>query len=755
VRALLAGSLARLRRRPGRAASSVFGIVAAAAMIGTAVTIAYNLDGGFARAADEAHMPDVIVHFDSRDAALIGDRVRALPNLAAYSLQLEKRPEQITATGRTPILTGDVLGTLGRQHGYRIVSGRDLSTGLGQAVIERGLAEEMHLRVGDRIEVGPPAEAIAVRVVGIAVAPDNVAYPYASGARVWMPYPDVEALSGGAGRPVNTALLWVRDRSQLDVTLEQARGAVFGLTGLSFVTRRGLGVFVDGAAGIVIALLVAVSLGALLGAFVMIAASARAEVQRRLESIALVQALGASPGTIVAAAAAEACLIAVPAALIGLTAGALVANTAVVAVLHALDQFPRGWGVVVPLAGCFVLLVAIVAGATAWPTWRACRLPAASSLRDAELPARPSPVPAPRGTVGLGVRMATARPVRTAATVVVMAGAIAVALLLLGLAAELQRLERDPSAISKHYQFTTRSSTLALAQIRRLPGVAAAAQRFSNQVVDSYQLGESFELVAYCGNRLRFENPPLAAGSRAIRPGQVEVGQGLSDPLGLVPGSTLAVQFGDGDETRFHVTGIVRTLDNDGRVVYAQPGREICGFRGGQTVIQLAAGADPTRVAQELRLAGHRAATVTGVTTRNAGFLGVLADLLRTVAVVDGLVCVYVLAQMLGLLALERGAAVGLLRAVGASARQIGAVFLGAALLVAAIAFPLAVLVEHTLLGPQAADLAASYATVPLGASSTDVAAALVGLAVVAGASSLFVARRMLRVPVTRLLRDP
>ena len=52
---------------------------------------------------------------------------------------------------------------------------------------------------------------------------------------------------------------------------------------------------IDGAAGIVIALLVAVSLGALIGAFVMIVASARAEVQRRLETIALVRALGASP----------------------------------------------------------------------------------------------------------------------------------------------------------------------------------------------------------------------------------------------------------------------------------------------------------------------------------------------------------------------------------------------------------------------------------------------------------------------------
>jgi predicted lysophospholipase L1 biosynthesis ABC-type transport system permease subunit len=731
------------------------GIAAAAAMIGAAVTVAYNLDGGFARAADEADMPDVIVHFDQRDAGLIASRVHALPNLAAASLQLEQRPELLSAPGRPQVTSGDVLATLGARHPYKIVSGRDLPGGLGEVVIERGLAAQLHLAVGDRIDVGPPSRAIQARVVGIAVAPDNVAFPYASGARVWMPYPDVQALAGGSGRPVNTALLWVRDRSQLEVTLEQARAAVFGLTGLNFVTRQGVGVLVDGAAGIVIALLVAVSLGALLGAFVMIAATARAEVQRRLEAIALVRALGASTRSIVAAAIVEAWLIAVPAAVLGLAAGAVAANSAVVAVLHALDQFPRGAAVLAPLAGCFAALLALVAAAAAWPTWRACRAPVAPALRDAELPATPRGAPVPAGTFGLGMRMALARPVRTVATVVVMAGSIAVALLLVGLAAELQRLENDPSAISKHYQLTTHSSTLALQQIRHLPGVAAAGQRFSSSVADSFQLGESFELVAYCGDRLRFEDPPLAAGNRATLPQQAEVGQGLSDPLGLVPGSTLAVQFGDGDEARFHVTGIVRTLDNDGRVVYVQPGRDICSFRGGQTVIQLKSGADPNRVEQELRLAGHRAAAAAGVTTRNAGFLGVIADLLRTVAVIDGLVCVYVLAQMLGLVALERRGTVGLMRAVGAAPAQIATMFLGAATVVVGLAFPLAVVVERLLLGPRTAALAASYATVPLGAGTLELVVSLGAVIVIAVAASVIVARRMLLLPVTRLLRDP
>ena len=52
MRPLLAGALARLRRRRGRALLAAAGIAAAAALTGAAVTVSYNLHGGFARAAD-------------------------------------------------------------------------------------------------------------------------------------------------------------------------------------------------------------------------------------------------------------------------------------------------------------------------------------------------------------------------------------------------------------------------------------------------------------------------------------------------------------------------------------------------------------------------------------------------------------------------------------------------------------------------------------------------------------------------------
>ena len=83
---------------------------------------------------------------------------------------------------------------------------------------------------------------------------------------------------------------------------------------------------------------------------------------------------------------------------------------------------------------------------------------------------------------------------------------------------------------------------------------------------------------------------------------------------------------------------------------------------------------------------------------------------------------------MLALTAYERRSSIALIRACGADTAQVAAVFAGAALVVAAIAAPVAIVVQRTLLGPQAADLAATYATISLAAAPRDSAVVLAGL---------------------------
>jgi ABC-type lipoprotein release transport system permease subunit len=746
-----------LRGHRTQTALTAAGVAAVAAMVGAAVTVGEGLATGFDRAATRADVPDVIATFDQRDLAEVRARVQALPNVAGVSFRLRERRVHAWTGANRGVTSAQLEGVMPGRRGYAVVEGHDLSGAPGEALVEAGLARTWHIGPGDSIGIQTPTSIRPARgrVVGVVVAPDNVAYPLASAPRIWLPYHAVrDGFAAGGGTPVDEALIWARDPTRLDVMLEQARAASFGIGGVVFVTRPGMRVFIDRAAGIVIALLVAFSVVALGTAAVMLAAASRVDVQRRLEAFGTMRALGASRRRVVATVAFEKALVAVPATTLGIALGWAAADRPTRRLLAALDQFAPGWDILPSLVLAGLVVVVVVVGAAVWPAWRTCTRAIAQLLRSPEVRTGRRIRGLPSGAVGLGVRMVASRPVRVVATTVVLAASGAVVLLMLALAGLLSSLEHDPGIVGKRYQLATRGSRSALEHARSLPGVAAAALRFSSDVADSYDLGQTFQLVAYCGDRLRFEAPALESGRRAVRPGEAEVGQGLATALGLRPGSTLAVQFGDGDEARFRVAGVVDALDNDGRMAYVQPGREICHFTGGETVIQLDPGADRAVVASELVQIGRPARTVGGVTANDASFLGVLVALLRTVAVLDGIVCAYVVAQMMLLTARERRSAVAVLRACGASRRAVGEVFAGTALPAAVMAAPVAVLLEAVVLGPAVSRLTASYVAVSLGPTWTEVGLVAVGLVAISGAAAAWVAHGASRDPVSEALQD-
>ncbi|MDQ3875585.1 MAG: hypothetical protein M3322_08600, partial [Actinomycetota bacterium] len=292
--AVLVHALALLRARPGRAALTAVGIAAAAAMVGASVTVGYSLSTGFERAARAAGLADVVARFDAVPRTALATRVRALPNLEAAAYRLEARGIEVQA-GDGWSSEGQLEGILPGRRGYAVVSGRDLSLGGGEALVERGLAREWGVDPGDLVSVGGYGGQARLTVVGIAVEPETIAFPLVNRPRVYAAHDDVRRIAGAGGGNVNAALLWATDPRDLDVMLTQARAAGFGVRELTFVTRAGVRVLVRRAGGLVIALLGAFSLVALAAAGLMLASSARAELQRRLEAIGLLRALGASP----------------------------------------------------------------------------------------------------------------------------------------------------------------------------------------------------------------------------------------------------------------------------------------------------------------------------------------------------------------------------------------------------------------------------------------------------------------------------
>jgi ABC-type antimicrobial peptide transport system permease subunit len=771
------GALARLRVRRGRGLLAVAGIAAAAAMLGAAVTVGYSLATGFERAAARADLPDVIARFDEERPARIEERVRALPNVETASLRLAIRRVPIAGgSGSTERGVAEVVR--GGRRGYAILEGRDLRPRADEVLVERGLAREWGLEVGDRVQV---AGLGGLRLVGIALSPDNVAYPVAVGARFYLSNDGLLARYGAAGTelgepPVNSLLLWTRDPDRLEETLTQARAVSYGITDLRFVTRSGVQVLIDQAAGIVVALLIAFSLVALGSAMLMLAASARADVERRLQTIGVLRAVGFTRAAVAARHAAEALALALPAAALGLALGALLTVGPTGHLLGALNQVGPGWALVPLLALCLVAVGAMVCAATAWPAWRAAGLPPAETLRGAELRRggdrrkedgapdrrrRPLRLAPARGTFRLGVRIVASRRVRLAATVAVLAVASAVVLLMLSLASLLERLAEDPGTLGKRYQLTADPTAVRADEVRSVPGVAAVSRRYEVEATDSFRLGETVRIIAFPGDHTRFEAPPLAEGRRLRTDREAEIGLGLAQALGLGVGGTLAAQLPSGEEARFRVVGVVRALERDGRLAYVRPRRLLAAGASGrrELAIRLDPGAD--RAAVERRLAAFRevgtgspARPTAGATTRNRSFLSLLAVLLRAVAVVNGLVCLYTLAQSLTLTVVERRGTVAVLRASGAGRAQVASLLAGSAALVAVLATPLGVVLERVALSPAVAGLAADYAELPLGAGPTEIAVLVLGVAVLAAAATALVARRATRESIVAGLRE-
>ncbi len=292
----------------------------------------------------------------------------------------------------------------------------------------------------------------------------------------------------------NLAEIWLRDPRNLNEVLVQARATSYGLRGLRFVTRSGVRVLLDQAAGIVIDLLVALSLIALATAAVMLAASARAELQRRLQAIG-VRAVRSAP----------------PAPTSPPDRGSR----------RCSSRQSRGWR----------------ASRSRWPRRRGRHggPPAASPvalLCGAELGrgSRGSArMAAPRaGLTVLGARLVGARRTRLIATVAALGFSTAFVLLVLALASALSSLETDPQALGRRYQLTAQQPASAVPRVRAIPGVQAVAPRYEDQAVDSYSLGETIDVIAYPGNHTIFEDPPLVSGARMDGAHEAEVGLGLA-----------------------------------------------------------------------------------------------------------------------------------------------------------------------------------------------------------------------------------
>jgi hypothetical protein len=734
-----------VRSRRRRALLTGIGIALAAAMLSAAVLVSYGLGTGFARATRAAGLPDIIARFDNVSAQRVSQRIEALPDVARFAFRLELDNGDVDFRGRGTGAIIEVLDRPGRQQGYALVAGRNLSSTHLSVLVEKAFADAWHIHVGSTLEVG----GLSVPVAGLVEGPDDVGYPLAK-ARVYLSRPALDARFGRErSAQVDLAEIWLRNPAYLNEVLVQARSVSYGLKDIQFATRGGIQILLSQAAGIVIDLLVALSLIALVTAGVLLSASARAEVQRRVRSFGVRAALGETRGHLVAAQVIEGLIVSVPFGSLGVATGILATSRSADRLLELLNEPAPGWGLWWPILLAWLAAVAFPALGASWPAWRATRGPAAPLLQGGDLSAAGGSKRlrlAGGGLVGLGVRLVFARRARWLVGVVTLGLSAAFVLLMLALASELSSLQTDPQALGEKYQLTTSlPPPNVLAEVRRIPGIEAASPRYEITAADSFSLGETIDTIAFAGNPTRYEAPQLVSGRRVRRPGEADVGEGLANALGLDPGSVLALALPSGQELRVRVAGIVSSLDHEGRVAYLEArtllAADPSAASTGSLAIILAPSANAGRVTRELAAIGAPTAVTAGPTATGAPLVAVLRAILRALAVVDGLVCLYALIQACALTVFERRRTVAVLRACGAGAGAIRLLLSGA---VAALVVPAAVvgvLLERVVFGPALSRLAINYAILDLAAGPVATAAVCAGLCVAGGIAVGWVAR--------------
>jgi predicted lysophospholipase L1 biosynthesis ABC-type transport system permease subunit len=750
----LAACAVRLRAGRRRTIAAAAIVMVSGLLVGTAITVGYGLTTGFGRAADRADLPDVVARFDERPVAAVDRVLRALPNLRARSYRFEATDVGIAAR-RHATRRGAVEVVAPGRRGYAILAGHDVAGTGRNVVVERGLARAWDVGLGDALRIRGLG---AFRVVGIALDPENVAYPLASQAHVWLPVGFFAQRPAAALGRTNVALLWLADRSQSDITLQQARTASFGFGGLRLLTRAGVAVQLHAAAGVVVALLAAVSLVAALAAAVLLGAGAHADVQRSLGTLGVQRALGFPAPALAAGWGLAGAAVALPAGALGLAAGALVAHHPTASLLGDLNELAPGFALLAPLGGALCAIVAMVGLATALPVWRALRDAPVRLLRGAELaPARRAGRLHRAGPALLGARLVLARRARAASTIAVLAATGGVLALLLALAALLSGLRDDPGALGRRYQLSVPAPARDAGAIARVPGVLGAAPRYAVDAAASYALQEPVRLIAFPGDHTPFESPPLASGRRLRSAAEAEVGQGLADALGLQVGGTLAVQT-SGGELRLRVAGVVRALEHDGRVAYARSGPVLRAVPSAPEVIaiRLRPGANARavrRAVQEVTGIAPRAPAT--ATPRSRAFLGTLAAVVRVLAGVVGGVSLLALAQALAVTARERRSTVAVLRSGGAGAATIARLLAGAVVVLLVPGAVLGFALERWVLGPAVTSLAAGYADLSLAPTLGQVALAMAGFAVLGGLAIAVTLRRTLGEAITTGLRSP
>ena len=555
----------------------------------------------------------------------------------------------------------------------------------GEAVVERGLAATWDLRPGR------PARRRRLRRCASSASrsrPTTSRSRSSAGRASTCSHRGRASARSARRRHVNVALLWLaRPGDGRRHARAGARGSLRDRAARSSSRARASGSLLGQAAGIVISLLVAFSLVALAAAGDDARRGAHAEVQRRLHALG-VSARSASRRRADRGAAGRSrprssrCRRRVLGVAVGLARSSRARRTTCSRAERARPR--RGCSRLLARRGRCARRAPVVAVAAAVAGLARRAAAAGRALRGGDVSGVRAAAPLGAGPVGLGVAARARAPAAAARTAVAVLAVCAGVrrCSMLALASLLERLAERPGARRPALPDHRRRAGLMRSRGRAGSRASPAPRRATTPyAADSFDLGESLELVAFRGDHTRFEAPPLAEGRRLRGPARGRGrASGSRDALGLQPGSMLAAQLQAGARCASASSASCERSQQQGRVAYvARRGCSRPSRRSSRRSRSRRPSGSGGAVRDELARSGLFAASSGGVAggAVQAGRRGTAASLRRSWRCCapspcsTALVCVYALVQVLALTASERRQGVAVLRALGAGRAQI------------------------------------------------------------------------------------